>query len=289
MCQQATSARSSLIRPLVGAGPQHHGCTILDILASFLQHSGDVFSIVSQLSWFRLLTVCWSLCNWKHMFHGTRRIMFPACCSQKTYRGKNATRGEVLPGVMLRLRYFFLYSFDFSTFESYTCCTVGHLTTKSCGNCFTLDLIQRMNRGCNTCTKIYINAIISLCVLAFYSTHEIWNETGRGVKVLILSFSLKLFTSTQDADSSPPNQVVFFNIWLLCRADTAAAVTSYRLWQHFAFSRLLSSKTHDQLDWGEVTDLISQQHFVVLSVRLESSPVTGRKTHPEMKVSTLTS
>lgn len=207
MCQQATSARSSLIRPLVGAGPQHHGCTILDILASFLQHSGDMFSIVSQLSWFRLLTVCWSLCNWKHMFHGTRRIMFPACCSQKTYRGKNATRGEVLPGVMLRLRYFFLYSFDFSTFESYTCCTVRHLTTKSCGNCFTLDLIQRMNRGCNTCTKIYINAIISLCVLAFYSTHEIWNETDRGVKVLILSFSLKLFISTQDAHSSPPNQV----------------------------------------------------------------------------------
>lgn len=100
MCQQATSARSSLIRPLVGAGPQHHGCTILDILASFLQHSGDMFSIVSQLSWFRLLTVCWSLCNWKHMFHGTRRKMFPACCSQKIYRGKNATRSEVLPGVV---------------------------------------------------------------------------------------------------------------------------------------------------------------------------------------------
>lgn len=138
MSQWPTSARSSLIRSTVGrdlsiTAPLSwmfwlHFCSAVETCCPSFHSSVDSDCWLYVDHFARIIIIVPTTEN--KMFHGTRRKMFSACCSQKAYRGKNAARSEVLPGVMLRLSCFFLYSFDFST-SLYVILQQNHVETVS--------------------------------------------------------------------------------------------------------------------------------------------------------------
>lgn len=120
--------------------------------------------------------------------------------------------------------------------------------------------VQRFIYGAVTCVVV--------CWL-FTPVHEIWNETDWDVKVLIISFNLRVFASTEQKRKcrivAPKLSCL---IQYLVLPGLYCSCHLLLVLEAFCLQSVFSSKTHDQLDWSEVTDLINQQRSLVNTLLL---------------------